>query len=76
MSIPVLFPASIPNGGYFTGSNHAWGFTGNALLPDQEEYLEAGVDCVLTKPVREESVRKMLAVADERKKAHSHGGST
>ena len=51
-------------------------FLGNALLPDQEEYLEAGVDCVLTKPVREESVRKMLAIADERKKAHFSGGST
>jgi len=55
-------------------SNHA-DFVGNALLPDQEEYLEAGVDCVLTKPVREESVRKMLAVADERKRAHSSSGS-
>jgi len=41
---------------------------GNALLPDQEEYLEAGVDHILTKPVREESVRKMLAIADERRK--------
>ena len=43
-------------------------FVGNALLPDQEEYLEAGVDHILTKPVREESVRKMLAIADERMK--------
>jgi len=49
---------------------------GNALLPDQEEYLEAGVDHILTKPVREENVRKMLAVADERKKAHLLGDST
>ena len=57
------------------GSNHAWIFVGNALLPDQEEYLEAGADHVLTKPVREENVRKMLAVADQRKKAHSSGGS-
>lgn len=48
---------------------------GNALLPDQEEYLGAGVDHILTKPVREESVRKMLAIADERKKARSLGGS-
>ena len=57
------------------GSDHV-DLVGNALLPDQEEYLEAGVDCVLTKPVREESVRKMLAVADERKKTRSSSGST
>jgi osomolarity two-component system, sensor histidine kinase SLN1 len=49
---------------------------GNALLPDQEEYLEAGADHILTKPVREENVRKMLAIADERKKARSRGDST
>ena len=57
------------------GSNHAWVLVGNALLPDQEEYLEAGADHVLTKPVREENVRKMLAVAEQRKKAHSLSGS-
>lgn len=51
-------------------------FVGNALLPDQEEYLEAGADYILTKPVREESVRKMLAIADERKKAHLPGDLT
>lgn len=42
-------------------------------MPDQEEYLEAGADYVLTKPVREENVRKMLSLADERKKAHLLG---
>ena len=42
---------------------------GNALLPDQEEYLNAGADHILTKPVREENVKQMLVVADERKKA-------
>ena len=52
------------------------GSAGNALLPDQEEYLEAGVDYILTKPVREESVRKMLAMADERKRARSPGDVT
>ena len=51
-------------------------FVGNALLPDQEEYLEAGVNHILTKPVREENVRKMLTIADERRKARSLGGST
>lgn len=42
------------------------GVTGNALLSDQEEYLEAGVDRVLIKPVLERSLRGMLAVASER----------
>lgn len=45
-------------------------------MPDQEEYLEAGADHVLTKPVREENVRKMLVIADERKKAHLPGEPT
>ncbi|KAI0296554.1 hypothetical protein B0F90DRAFT_1636279 [Multifurca ochricompacta] len=42
------------------------GVTGNALLSDQEEYLEAGVDRVLTKPVLERSLRNMLTLASER----------
>ncbi|ETW78710.1 sensor histidine kinase-like protein [Heterobasidion irregulare TC 32-1] len=45
------------------------GVTGNALLSDQEEYLEAGVDHVLTKPVLEKSLRHMLNVASERLQA-------
>lgn len=44
------------------------GVTGNALLTDQEEYLQAGVDHVLTKPVLEKSLRNMLHLADERRK--------
>ncbi|KAH8077880.1 hypothetical protein BXZ70DRAFT_1002843 [Cristinia sonorae] len=44
------------------------GVTGNALLTDQQEYLEAGVDHVLTKPVYEKSLKNMLAIADERMK--------
>ncbi|KAJ7580150.1 hypothetical protein C8J56DRAFT_962344 [Mycena floridula] len=47
------------------------GLTGNALLPDQNEYLEAGVDCVLTKPVREASLRDILKQADSRRKRSS-----
>ncbi|KAI0058853.1 hypothetical protein BV25DRAFT_1918961 [Artomyces pyxidatus] len=43
------------------------GVTGNALLADQEEYLEAGVDHVLTKPVLERSLRNMLVLAGERR---------
>ncbi|KAJ3558702.1 hypothetical protein NM688_g766 [Phlebia brevispora] len=44
------------------------GVTGNALLSDQQEYLDAGVDYVLTKPVLEKSLTAMLAIADERRK--------
>jgi len=44
------------------------GVTGNALLSDQQEYLEAGVDRVLTKPVYERSLRDVLQYADERRK--------
>ncbi|PPQ64353.1 hypothetical protein CVT24_008422 [Panaeolus cyanescens] len=44
------------------------GVTGNALLSDQAEYLEAGVDQVLTKPVLERSLRDVLVQASERRK--------
>ncbi|KAH9930211.1 uncharacterized protein B0H18DRAFT_1116910 [Fomitopsis serialis] len=44
------------------------GVTGNALLTDQQEYLEAGADYVLTKPVLEKSLKSMLVIADERRK--------
>lgn len=67
------------------------GVTGNALLSDQEEYLEAGADQyahltvghslnssdlfsfvrILTKPVREENLRGMLSMADERRKSRT-----
>ncbi|KAJ3832913.1 hypothetical protein F5878DRAFT_433481 [Lentinula raphanica] len=44
------------------------GVTGNALVTDQKEYLDAGVDHVLTKPVLERSLRNMLQLADDRRK--------
>ncbi|KIJ21004.1 hypothetical protein PAXINDRAFT_125610 [Paxillus involutus ATCC 200175] len=44
------------------------GVTGNALINDQKEYFEAGVDHILTKPVFEPSLIKMLAIADERRR--------
>jgi len=47
------------------------GVTGNALLDDQQEYLAAGVDHVLTKPVLERSLKDMLLLADERRKRAS-----
>ncbi|KAF7356425.1 Histidine kinase [Mycena venus] len=45
------------------------GVTGNALLEDQEEYIAAGVDHVLTKPVNEQALRRMLVLADTRRKS-------
>ncbi|KAI5122480.1 hypothetical protein M0805_001390 [Coniferiporia weirii] len=44
------------------------GVTGNALLSDQEEYQEAGVNYVITKPVFEVSLKGMLGIAAERRK--------
>ncbi|KAJ7809043.1 hypothetical protein B0H14DRAFT_3481734 [Mycena olivaceomarginata] len=46
------------------------GFRGrsNALLEDQEEYIAAGADHVLTKPVNEQALRRMLVLADARRK--------
>ncbi|KAG8950868.1 hypothetical protein FRC04_007100 [Tulasnella sp. 424] len=44
------------------------GVTGKALKEDQEEYFEAGVDAVLTKPVTEADLRRCLFSADERRK--------
>ncbi|KAG1795079.1 Tco5, signal transduction HAMP domain histidine kinase [Suillus plorans] len=40
---------------------------GNALINDQKEYFEAGADHILTKPVFESSLIKMLTIADERR---------
>ncbi|KAG8745674.1 hypothetical protein FRC10_007371 [Ceratobasidium sp. 414] len=45
------------------------GVTGNALKEDQEEYYEAGVDQVLTKPVLERSLKQVLVMAGERRRA-------
>ncbi|TDL23697.1 hypothetical protein BD410DRAFT_720943 [Rickenella mellea] len=44
------------------------GVTGNALLADQQEYLDAGVDYVITKPVFERNLKSMLAIALDRRK--------
>ncbi|TFY74210.1 hypothetical protein EWM64_g9804 [Hericium alpestre] len=45
------------------------GVTGNALLTDQEEYLEAGVDQILTKPVLERSLKAALVLAADRRRS-------
>jgi osomolarity two-component system sensor histidine kinase SLN1 len=46
---------------------------GNALLSDQDDYLEAGADYVLTKPVLEKSLRGMLILANEHRQARIGG---
>ncbi|KAG8901544.1 hypothetical protein FRB99_005226 [Tulasnella sp. 403] len=45
------------------------GVTGNALKEDQQEYLDAGVDAVLTKPVKEASLKNCLYAADGRRRS-------
>jgi len=44
------------------------GVTGNALVKDQREYFDAGVDHILTKPVFEPSLVHILMIADERRR--------
>ncbi|KAF8448879.1 hypothetical protein L210DRAFT_957695 [Boletus edulis BED1] len=44
------------------------GVTGNALVGDQKEYIEAGVVHILTKPVFEPNLMHILAIADERRR--------
>ncbi|KAJ4474814.1 hypothetical protein J3R30DRAFT_3295227 [Lentinula aciculospora] len=43
------------------------GLTGNALLTDQDEYSQAGVDIVLTKPVMQNKLVYILKEADARR---------
>lgn len=43
------------------------GVTGNALIRDQDEYLTAGVDHVLIKPVLEKSLKQMLSLAERKR---------
>ncbi|GAA6025225.1 hypothetical protein JCM11491_004645 [Sporobolomyces phaffii] len=50
------------------------GVTANALLSDQEQYLEQGASFVLTKPVSEDSLKKYLFVADRRRGEALHPG--
>ncbi|GAA96782.1 uncharacterized protein L969DRAFT_97129 [Mixia osmundae IAM 14324] len=40
------------------------GVTANALKSDQDEFLDAGADRVLTKPLMEASLKRMLALSD------------
>jgi len=44
------------------------GITGNALLDNQQEYLEAGLDHLLIKPALARSLLEMLALFEERSK--------
>ncbi|BGP07684.1 hypothetical protein JCM10049v2_003524 [Rhodotorula toruloides] len=43
------------------------GVTANALLSDQEQYLESGASSILTKPVKEDDLIKHLRIADKRR---------
>ncbi|GJJ11166.1 hypothetical protein Clacol_005398 [Clathrus columnatus] len=52
-------------------SDFVVGVTGNALLSDQDEYLEAGVNKVLTKPVHERNLKVALNAADVLRKQRS-----
>jgi CheY-like chemotaxis protein len=47
------------------------GVTGNALIRDQDEYLTAGADHVLIKPVLEKSLKQMLSLAERRRATES-----
>ncbi|KAK4697014.1 hypothetical protein P7C70_g8280, partial [Phenoliferia sp. Uapishka_3] len=44
------------------------GVTANAQLQDQEEFIREGASLVLTKPVREGDLRKVILLADQRRK--------
>lgn len=44
------------------------GCTGNALAEDQAEYLQAGADCILTKPVRLVGIEEALVAAAVRRR--------
>ncbi|GAA5890425.1 hypothetical protein JCM5296_005044 [Sporobolomyces johnsonii] len=43
------------------------GVTANALISDQEQYLEQGASFILTKPVRESDLVRHLKIADKRR---------
>lgn len=43
------------------------GVTANALLADQENYIEQGASAVLTKPVSEVDLRRYLIMADRKR---------
>ncbi|KAF5351333.1 hypothetical protein D9758_008026 [Tetrapyrgos nigripes] len=50
------------------GKEHLFvvGLTGNALKHDQEQYLDAGVDKVVTKPITNQSIMEILREADNK----------
>ncbi|GAA6063145.1 hypothetical protein JCM10212_001193 [Sporobolomyces blumeae] len=48
------------------------GVTANALLSDQEQYLESGASFVLTKPVSEDNLKKYLFIADRKRSDFLH----
>lgn len=59
---------SLPSDVYIVGC------TGNALKEDQEEYLVAGADDILPKPVHQSAIAEMLAHARERSRWRAMDG--
>ncbi|KAL1693548.1 histidine kinase [Schizophyllum commune] len=47
------------------------GLTGNAMVQDQKEFIDAGVDRVYTKPTTKDTLLEVLAAARERRKART-----
>ncbi|KAJ3160001.1 hypothetical protein HDU86_001266 [Geranomyces michiganensis] len=54
----------------------ACGVTGNAMMEDQDEFYEAGIDRVLTKPVVEADVKAMIAMAMAQREPEYFGRET
>ncbi|KAJ3033416.1 hypothetical protein HDV00_006382 [Rhizophlyctis rosea] len=51
----------------------ACGVTGNAMKEDQEEFFDAGIDRILTKPVQERNVREVIETVLEMKRKEREG---
>jgi CheY-like chemotaxis protein len=47
------------------------GCTGNALREDQDEYLAAGADAIITKPISQTAILTQIQCARERRTAGS-----
>ena len=46
-------------------------YSGNATLHDQQEFLDAGANYILTKPTGEAALKDMLALAKEQREARA-----
>lgn len=65
--MPVLSGVEMVNHARLEGIDTiVCGVTGNAMKEDQDEYLEAGADFVLTKPVMEASIKTIIQHAQDK----------